>query len=320
LELTQGSEFVANKRFTLMIVPEAVHGQVRRWQIPRKTLWALGLTGMLALSGLIAMVVHYSYVVDQVYAARSLREDNAKLRERLDQMNHKVEDVDGKLAHLRRFDEQLRVLSDLPESAAVVDFGGRSIAAGGAGGGNAGALAVALPGRDQAAAELRDALLDSRLQGLAAEASRQLTSLAELVDHLQQREMVLRSTPSIAPARGLLTSGFGPRSDPFTGTYTMHSGLDIAAPEGAEIFAPADATVAFADEKGEYGNCVVLEHGRGVQTLFGHLKKFIVKAGESVKRGQLIGYMGSTGRSTAPHLHYEVRRDGTPINPRPYIH
>jgi murein DD-endopeptidase MepM/ murein hydrolase activator NlpD len=312
---------LANKRFTLMIVPEAVHGRVKRWQIPRKTLWALALVALASISGLMAVLVHYTYVVDQVFAAQALREENAKLRERLDAMNDKAKDVDGKLAHLRRFDEQLRVLSDLPESAAVVDFGGaRGGVAGGSANGDAAALAVELSGKDVDAAELRDALLDSRLQGLAAEATRQMTSLAELVDHLQQRELVLRSTPSVAPARGLLTSGFGARSDPFTGSYAMHSGLDIAAPEGAEIIAPADGTIVFADEKGEYGNCVVVDHGRGIQTLFGHLKKYIVKPGEPVKRGQLIGYMGSTGRSTATHLHYEVRREGTPVNPRPYIH
>jgi murein DD-endopeptidase MepM/ murein hydrolase activator NlpD len=130
---------------------------------------------------------------------------------------------------------------------------------------------------------------------------------------------MLKSTPSIAPARGLLTSGFGSREDPFTGGHSMHSGLDIATREGAEVVAPANGVIIFAGEKAAYGNCIVLDHGRDITTLYGHLQAMLVKAGDKVERGQHIGKVGNTGRSTGPHLHYEVRRNGVPVNPRRFV-
>jgi murein DD-endopeptidase MepM/ murein hydrolase activator NlpD len=180
-------------------------------------------------------------------------------------------------------------------------------------------FAVPVAGDDPAVEQLREALLDSRMVGLATEANRELHSLAELSEYFSVRETMLKSTPSIAPARGLLTSGFGSREDPFTGDHTMHSGLDIATREGVEVVAPASGTVIFAGEKAAYGNCVVIDHGRDITTLYGHLQRYIVKPGDKVERGQHIGNVGNTGRSTGPHVHYEVRINGVPINPRRYV-
>jgi murein DD-endopeptidase MepM/ murein hydrolase activator NlpD len=95
--------------------------------------------------------------------------------------------------------------------------------------------------------------------------------------------------------------------------------LDIAGKEGTEVFAPADGVVIFAGEKSEYGNCVVIDHGRDTATLYGHLQRFIVKVGDKVERGQHIAHLGNSGRSTGPHLHYEVRIGGVPVNPRRYV-
>jgi murein DD-endopeptidase MepM/ murein hydrolase activator NlpD len=311
---------VAGKRFTLMIVPEAVHGQVRRWQVPRRTLWAIGFAAMAGLSALGAVLVHYSYTVDQVFEARTLRDENAKLRERLNTMTTKVDEVDGKLADLRNYDQRLRALTSLRDDDRGLTMGPLKATGSGSGGSNdLDAFAAPAAGDDPAIADLRDALLDSRLAGLAAEAKRQVGSLSELVDHFSARELLLRNTPSIAPARGLLTSGFGAREDPFTGSFTMHAGLDIAAREGADVISPADGVVVFSGEKSEYGNCVIIDHGRDLKTLYGHMQRALVKAGETVTRGQHIGNVGNTGRSTGPHLHYEVRRDDVPVNPRPYI-
>jgi len=310
---------VAGQHFTLMIVPEGVQTKVRRLQIPKKGVWALGLAGLMACGTLLAFVVHYTYVVDQVFEARSLRQENARLQERLTIVTNKVDEVDSRLADLRGFDEKLRALTDLRDTERGLSMGGLKPASGGTNRSDFSAFAVPLEGDDPAVAQLRDALLDSRLSGLTAEAQRQLSSLADLVDHFSEREVLLKSTPSIAPARGLLTSGFGAREDPFTGSFSVHSGLDIANIVGTEIFAPGDGIVIFAGEKSEYGNCVVVDHGRDITTLYGHLDRFIVKTGDKVTRGQHMANLGNTGRSTGPHLHYEVRLNGVPVNPRRYV-
>jgi murein DD-endopeptidase MepM/ murein hydrolase activator NlpD len=265
-----------------------------------------------------AFAVHYTYVVDQVFEARALREENVRLKERLAVVTAKIDDVDGRLADMRSFDEQLRSMTGLQDAKRAGGVGPGIAAAGGTNKADF-AFAVPLEGDDPAVAELRDALLDSRLAGLAVEANRQIGSLAELVDHFAERELELRTTPSVAPTKGLLTSSFGSREDPFTGSSTMHSGLDIANAPGTDIFATADGVVVLAGENGEYGNCVVIDHGRDTKTLFGHLQGYIVKVGQQVKRGEQIANMGTTGRSTGTHLHYEVRINNVPVNPRRYI-
>jgi murein DD-endopeptidase MepM/ murein hydrolase activator NlpD len=130
-----------------------------------------------------------------------------------------------------------------------------------------------------------------------------------------QRNEVAQATPSIWPAAGWLTSGFGSRSDPFTGRPDSHPGLDISGNLGDSVFATADGRVATAARTGDYGNLVVIEHAFGLTTRYGHLSRIAVAAGAEVKRGAVIGYVGSTGRSTSSHLHYEVWANGRPVNP-----
>src|SRR5207237_1320880 len=132
---------------------------------------------------------------------------------------------------------------------------------------------------------------------------------------VEQREALAAATPSIWPAHGWLTGTFGGRSDPFTGEPGFHQGLDISTDKGQPVFATADGTVESASYTGDYGNFLVLRHGFGLMTRYGHLSGFAVKPGTSVKRGQMIGYVGSTGRSTGAHLHYEVLANGQLINP-----
>ncbi len=128
------------------------------------------------------------------------------------------------------------------------------------------------------------------------------------------------SIPSVQPVADLkFTSNFGIRSDPFRGTAAMHAGVDIPGPVGTPIYATADGIVSNASWRGGYGNLVEVNHGKGIATRYGHLSKMLVADGARVKRGQLIALMGSTGRSTGPHLHYEVRMDGHAVNPLPFL-
>lgn len=128
------------------------------------------------------------------------------------------------------------------------------------------------------------------------------------------------SIPSIQPInRFTFTSAYGVRSDPFAGSAAMHAGIDLASPTGTPIYATADGVVDRAEWFGGYGNMVEIDHGKGIATRYGHMSRIAAKSGQRVKRGELIGYVGSTGRSTGSHLHYEVRIDGRAVNPVPFL-
>ncbi len=144
-------------------------------------------------------------------------------------------------------------------------------------------------------------------------------SLNELVRLMENRNEVLLSIPSIWPTVGRISSRFGYRRDPFTGILSFHDGLDIANAYGTPIYATADGIVEFAGWNGGYGNQVVINHGNGIETVYGHNSRLVAKKGEFVRKGQLISYMGSTGRSTGPHSHYEIRENGKKVNPLKYL-
>ena len=128
------------------------------------------------------------------------------------------------------------------------------------------------------------------------------------------------SVPSVSPVQGYrLTSGFGNREHPVLGGIRMHEGVDLAVPSGTPIYAPADGLVEMAQRYGSYGNFIKIMHGSEMETRYGHLSAYNVTAGQYVHKGDVIGYVGSTGRATGPHLHYEVRIDGHAVNPLPYL-
>jgi murein DD-endopeptidase MepM/ murein hydrolase activator NlpD len=151
-------------------------------------------------------------------------------------------------------------------------------------------------------------LLRDLLQGLESR-------LSYVRRDVEQREAHAASTPSIWPAKGWLSDRFGGRSDPFTGEAGYHQGLDISADKGQPVFATADGAVESAAYSGDYGNLVVLKHGFGLVTRYGHLSAFAVKPNQTVRRGAVIGYVGATGRATGSHLHYEILENGKLINP-----
>jgi murein DD-endopeptidase MepM/ murein hydrolase activator NlpD len=164
-----------------------------------------------------------------------------------------------------------------------------------------GPLIAILPSNEQA--------FDQRFRRLGA-------SLARM-DALQRG---LQGVPQVIPAAGnRISSGFGYRSDPFAGTAAFHAGLDFKGPTGAPIYAAAKGKVAFVGRRPGYGNCVEIDHGNGLRTRYAHMSAFRSRVGQSVTAGQLIGAVGSTGRSTGPHLHFEVRLHGRPVNPRPFL-
>ena len=178
------------------------------------------------------------------------------------------------------------------------------------GGGSAGAAiqSSALFAPSLAAPDDTFGMLRDLLKGL----ERYLNLVKKDVDY---REALAGATPSIWPTRGWLSAGYGMRTDPFTGQPDFHPGLDISADKGSAVYATADGTVESSSWAGDYGNLIVLKHSFGIATRYGHLSKFLVKPGQKVKRGELIAYVGATGRATGAHLHYEVAVSGRLLNP-----
>ena len=161
--------------------------------------------------------------------------------------------------------------------------------------------------------------LDEKFKKLSRHASLTERDVQSLVSSTLSRKDYLEAMPTIKPAKGWYSSGFGMRLSPYTGIPTMHEGIDIAGNYGVKIVSPASGTVAFVGRKPGYGKLITIDHGYGIKTQYGHLSKFYVKEGDRIKRGQSICAIGNSGRSTGPHLHYEVRVNDIPVNPYFYV-
>jgi murein DD-endopeptidase MepM/ murein hydrolase activator NlpD len=305
---------VANKSYTILLVPDRASA-TRKFRVERKLLVRLSWATGLVLVALMAMIVHYFVVVGQVAENRVLSEENAQLRTQLKLVHEKVVHIGQTLDRVERFDQKLRALTQLNDPE-------RNLAIG------------PLPADDPQPGEEDDAeetasshgpppedvtFLPGKLDSLSAEAQRQEESIQELTRYFENQKDLLASAPSIWPARGWVTSDFGIRTDPYTTERTMHRGLDIANEVGTTVVAPSDGVVIFDGTEGGYGNVLVIDHGYGVRTRYGHLAKLLVHLGDRVKRGDKVATVGNTGRSTGPHLHYEVRVNGIPENPRKFI-
>jgi murein DD-endopeptidase MepM/ murein hydrolase activator NlpD len=179
--------------------------------------------------------------------------------------------------------------------------------------------AEVLPETPAAPALSPAAQLRERVRHLSARAAEHEASFADLLERLDNKRNLLASTPSIWPAEGWLTSRYGHRVSPFTGRRQLHAGIDIAAATGTPIIAPARGRVVFAGYKGHLGRAIVIDHGYRMRTTFGHAHELSVERGQTVGRGQQIASIGSTGRSTGPHLHYGLEIKGRSVNPLNYI-
>ena len=167
---------------------------------------------------------------------------------------------------------------------------------------------------------IAEADLSFKFKETGEKSKRMERELTLLFERMASQKDLLSATPSIRPAGGgWVSSGFGYRVDPFTGRRRMHKGLDFAAMTGTPIYAPADGVVSYSGREGGYGKIVSIDHGYGIVTRYAHNSRLLVKTGEKVKRWQKIAEVGSTGRSSGPHLHYEVRVNGVPVNPENYI-
>ena len=301
---------MSKKYYTVLIVPDD-SPKTRKLRVPLWILTRSAVVFAVLLLGAIAATVHYFQVVGEITENKILRDENVQLRSDLKRIRERIAHIGSTLDRVERFDQRLRAITLLSDPE-------RHLAIGPVGMADA-------DDRDSPSARVMlgepedPAALRSKLDALSAEAARQEASLQELQAYFEDQKSLLASTPSVWPVRGWVTSDFGPRLDPFTAERIMHKGLDIAAAHGTPIVSPSDGMVIFAGVEGGYGKVLVLDHGYGVKTRFAHMADIEVKVGDRVKRGDHVGLLGNTGRSTGPHLHYEVRVNGVPENPRKFI-
>lgn len=261
-----------------------------------------------------------------------IRDENRALRQELDRLQFHMDTLQTSIDRISRFDQKLRAMTEVDKHFAR-EKGPRGQ------GGEEDALDTDLtfqlgdsqidaselqPAQDsEQMLDRREAFLVQKLYSWARQifkdASLREQSMEELFEVLKGREIQLAATPSILPVNGWVTSHFGSRIDPFTERRVFHRGLDIAARKGAPIVSPAEGVVTFAGQNGGFGKALMLFHGYGVSTLYGHLDSVQVKEGQRVARGDVIANVGSSGRSTGAHLHYEVIVHGVHVDPRKYV-
>jgi len=299
------------KCWNVVLVPEG-DGVVRSLRVSMRFLQAA--CGLFALGLIItaASVGVHVWSLQGLKALRAAKKENASLRTHLNNVDRALTQVESMVKEGERMERQARMLAGLPlpQAGPAPGLGGALIAATG----------QAASTEDPA---LSRTVTDQarRLEVLSRQATEQRQSLEETVTALRSLGDRLEHTPSICPVRApfVLSSGFGWRLDPFTGGSAYHTGLDLRAPTGTPVHATAAGEVVASGHEGEYGITVRVRHGYGLETSYCHLSATRVNVGDQVRRGDVLGAVGTTGRSTGSHLHYEVRSDGAARDPAAYI-
>lgn len=291
----------SKKFYTIMIVPHAA-AKFRRLKISRNFLIGAGVfLGLIFTAGL--MFPHYLLRATQLSAGmQRLSKENAELKKASEKFDESLADLRGRLAEFEAKATKFAML------AGVEDTPAQQMAAGGS--------SFDLKGLSPKASQ---AVIEAEINTLR-ERSGVLQDTFRVLDMaFQKQSLLLSSTPSIYPVHGLLGNGYGWRRDPFTGMRDFHQGLDLVAPIGTKVVAPADGIVTKAGPSGGFGNSVFISHGYGIITRYGHLATYNVKVGQRVKRGDVVATVGTTGRSTGPHLHYELLVHQRNVDPIKYI-
>jgi len=221
-----------------------------------------------------------------------------------------INTLKSRMVELNNLENKIRIIADLEKSTGQDGFYG-------IGGSIPEDLDIQIPLGEQHSSLIRE--MNQQTPQLEYVSTQQLKSFESIFMHLERKRDLFSSTPTIRPTEGWLTSQFGYRKSPYTGLREFHKGLDISNRKGESIVAPADGTVTFVGASALRGNYMIVNHGYGVITQYAHLQKALKRLGEEVKRGDTIALMGNTGRSTGPHLHYEVYLNGVPVNPSKYI-
>lgn len=275
--------------YFIVVLAHSLHGRLRRIHVPQRVLYVVVVLALVGCFSILGFVSSYLRMAWKVANYNSLRQEITSLRDRYNKLQKVANERNDQLAELQMFASEVSMAYGLKqklEGPADISSEGRL-----------------LPTIPESLAEydlLRTANLSSYY-------------------HRYPRAWQVNVRPSIWPVDGRLESYFGKRLDPFSGEGALHRGVDISAPAGTSVHAAADGVVLHAAMANGYGKLVVIDHGNGFQTYYGHLSRFSVVAGQEIRQGELLGAVGATGRATGPHLHYEVRRYGNPQNPTHFM-
>lgn len=295
--------------YTLLILPRK-HSSAKKVSLSSTLVKGVCIFVM----GIILFMMYFSY--DYIHIRREkaelkrLKLQTVEQREQIDGLVVKVDLFSSKMEELKQFDKKIRILANL-----VTGRGKEQL------------LGVGGPAseenriRARIAADERAMIADAHRQvdSLMNEAVSRQKSFASLLVLLKEKKSIMAATPSLWPVKGWVTSEFGRRISPFSGEGEFHKGLDIATGYGRAVQAPADGVVAEVTYQNDVGRTILIDHGHGLSTMYAHLSKAAVRPGAPARKGDRIGYVGNTGRSTGSHLHYSVMLNGVAVNPRKYL-
>jgi murein DD-endopeptidase MepM/ murein hydrolase activator NlpD len=287
------------KRFYILFVARDKEGELRKIHIPLHYLYVFlagAVLGMLTITGIAGS---YTRMAIKVARFNQLRSEKEQLKSRYQKLEQVAEQKDIQVASLGSVASEVSALYGLKTVPIDPPSGTDEL--------NEQRFTASL---DQLHALRHSALSGGATLGIGMGQNQSLTT----TDWIR-----LAQAPTLWPVEGRITGPFGARIDPFNGEGAFHRGVDISTSYGHPVVAPADGQIAYADFMSGYGRMVVIEHAHDIATRYGHLASFAVSEGQSVKRGEVIGYVGMTGRSTGPHLHYEVWVHHTPVNPYKYL-
>jgi murein DD-endopeptidase MepM/ murein hydrolase activator NlpD len=293
-------KIVLSKRFYILFVARGEDGQLRKIPIPHHYLYVFAVGALVGVLGLTGLASSYVRMLLKVSSFNELRAEREDLKTRYSRLEQVAKERDIQVASLGSLASEVSSLYGLKPEPELIKAAASDQVEGPQ-------LSSSL---DRLYTLKTAALTGATSAGLSLGLTRNVTP----ADWMRAN-----SAPNLWPVEGPVTGSFGERIDPFNGEGAFHSGIDIGAVYGQPVMAPAEGVVEFADFMGGYGRAVILDHGHGITTRYGHLKSFAVFPGQHIHRGDTIGYVGDSGRSTGPHLHYEVRINDTPVNPHKYL-
>jgi murein DD-endopeptidase MepM/ murein hydrolase activator NlpD len=287
------------KRFYILFVARGDDGQLRKISIPVQYLYVFVIGAAIGFLSLTGIASSYTRMLLKVSQFNQLRTEKVQLEDKNSRLEQVAKERDLQVASLASIAGEVSALYGLKSEPTLVTATAEQIHD-----------ADVNSSLDQLHALRSSALSGATMVGLTMGLTRNATT----ADWIRAN-----AAPNLWPVQGQVTGSFGERIDPFNGEGAFHSGVDIGTSYGSPIIAPADGIVMLTDTLGGYGKAIMIDHGNSITTRYGHLSGFAVTAGQHVHRGDVIGYVGESGRSTGPHLHYEVRINDTPVNPYKYL-
>jgi murein DD-endopeptidase MepM/ murein hydrolase activator NlpD len=303
-------------KFTVFVLSDS-GTPVTRKSLSRRALYLLAATAAVVILAPVAIFCDYLRLKSGLIAAHRDAAQIARQKEEIRHQRLQIQRFAADINHLKKRVAALDVLEQEIRAAANLNEDGDQEGIFGVGGPPPDDLDTELALAEQHNSLVRD--MHAQVGLLKRAAGQKQQDLKTLLTGVEAQRNLLARTPTILPAEGWISSRFGYRKSPFGGRREFHRGVDIAAKKGAPVVATADGVVTFCGAKASYGKTIVIDHGHGIVTSYAHLSKTLINRGDHVKRGDTVGLVGSTGRSTGPHLHYEVRLNGMPVDPQKYV-